>query len=351
MRAPGRNRSRLIIGLALPTVLVVGPVNFVLYRVCYATYGEKYAFFVSQGVNLLYVVYGGAILLPKMWFGDEITPAMRALPQRRFVFMAVLDCCGTFLAAMGAVHTPGQVQSLLNQSLIPCTMIASHVFNRTSYTLAQCAGAAIILLGAAVVLSPELLGAPAGAPAVPADDRAAGSRALSNALYFLANVPMACSAVYKERRFAGDEVHVLYLTQCVSCYQFLFGFVLAPLQAVPGVSTAAGQSPAAIAAAFRGGYECFRARAADCPPREGTTWLLLGYCAVNFVLNTTGLVLTKHGSAALNAISYALILPLTTVSYSLPFLGAHREELRAPTLVGLLVVLAGFLLYLSLIHI
>ena len=42
MRAPGRNRSRLIIGLALPTVLVVGPVNFVLYRVCYATYGEEY---------------------------------------------------------------------------------------------------------------------------------------------------------------------------------------------------------------------------------------------------------------------------------------------------------------------
>ena len=68
----------------LPTVLVVGPVNFVLYRVCYATYGEEYAFFVSQGVNLLYVVYGGAILLPKMWFGDEITPAMRALPQPRF---------------------------------------------------------------------------------------------------------------------------------------------------------------------------------------------------------------------------------------------------------------------------
>ena len=348
MRAPGRNRSRLIIGLALPTVLVVGPVNFVLYRVCYATYGEEYAFFVSQGVNLLYVVYGGAILLPKMWFGDEITPAMRALPQRRFAFMAILDCCGTFLAAMGAVHTPGQVQSLLNQSLIPCTMIASRVFNHTRYTAAQCAGAAVILLGAAVVLSPELLGAPAGAPPAPGGggaESAAGSRALSNALYFLANVPMACSAVYKERRFAGDQVHVLYLTQCVSCYQFLFGFVLAPLQAVPGVSTAAGQSPAAIAAAFRGGYECFRARAADCPPREGTTWLLLGYCAVNFVLNTTGLVLTKHGSAALNAISYALILPLTTVSYSLPFLGAHREELRAPTLVGLLVVLAGFLLY------
>ena len=156
---------------------------------------------------------------------------------------------------------------------------------------------------------------------------------------------MACSAVYKERRFAGDEVHVLYLTQCVSCYQFLFGFVLAPLQSLPGVSTAAGQTPADIVAAFHGGYECFLARSADCPPREGTTWLLLGYCAVNFVLNTTGLVLTKHGSAALNAISYALILPLTTVSYSLPFLGAHREELRAPTLVGLLVVLAGFLLY------
>ena len=47
--------------------------------------------------------------------------------------MAALDCAGTFLAAMGAVHTPGQYQTLLNQSLIPFTMAASSVFLRAAY--------------------------------------------------------------------------------------------------------------------------------------------------------------------------------------------------------------------------
>ena len=31
----------------------------------------------------------------------------------------------------------------------------------------------------------------------------------------------------------------------------------------------------------------------DCQPRHATFFLLTGYCAINFVLNTTGLVLTK----------------------------------------------------------
>ena len=41
-------RSRTMVAFALPTVLVVGPFNFVLYKICYAEYGEDYAFFVSQ---------------------------------------------------------------------------------------------------------------------------------------------------------------------------------------------------------------------------------------------------------------------------------------------------------------
>ena len=32
---------------------------------------------------------------------------MRAYPKHKFLIMGCLDSCGTFLAAMGAVHTPG----------------------------------------------------------------------------------------------------------------------------------------------------------------------------------------------------------------------------------------------------
>jgi len=48
----------------------------------------------------------------------------------------------------------------------------------------------------------------------------------------------------------------------------------------------------------------------------------------------------------LNVITYALLLPITTLLFSLhPLMGAYTEPLRATTLVGLLVVVLGFYLY------
>lgn len=102
-------------------LLAFGSLNFILLKVLFTAYGEANAFFVSQGINLLYVVYGGLITYPRLmgrgvghrisgWMGmDNITPAMRRSPQPRFVMMGLIDCFGTFFTAMGAVHTPGQL--------------------------------------------------------------------------------------------------------------------------------------------------------------------------------------------------------------------------------------------------
>ena len=49
---------------------------------------------------------------------------------------------------------------------------------------------------------------------------------------------------------------------------------------------------------------------------------MAGYCALNIVYNTAGLYVAKHGSAALNVLTYALLLPLTTLLFSVrPLLG------------------------------
>ena len=61
------------------------------------------------------------------------------------------------------------------------------------------------------------------------------------------------SEIWNSASFSdGSNVHVLYLTQTVSIYQFLFGFVLAPLQLFPGIGTATGQSMADITHSFTG---------------------------------------------------------------------------------------------------
>jgi hypothetical protein len=85
---------------SIGAIMVVGPINFLLFRVLYDMYGSQYAFFVSQGINALYIIIGGIFLYPKMWhFTDgfkpnysEITQEMRMLPQSRFIMMAFLDC-------------------------------------------------------------------------------------------------------------------------------------------------------------------------------------------------------------------------------------------------------------------
>ena len=69
-----------------------------------------------------------------------------------------------------------------------------------------------------------------------------------------------------------------------------------------------------------------------------------GYCAVNFVFNTLGLFLTKHGGAALSSISYSMLLPLTFVSNALPCLGPFQESFNRATVAGLIAVLTGFII-------
>ena len=166
---PRRLRNvELIAGLLL--LMLSGCANFILLKVLFAAYGESAAFFVSQGINVIYCVYGGLIVYPRLLpsgvgdalsrgFGLEpITPRMRTWPHlRAFVVMGVLDCFGTFLTAMGAVYTPGQFQTLLNQSLIPATMAASALFLHERYSTGQLGAAALLVSGAVISVVPSLL--------------------------------------------------------------------------------------------------------------------------------------------------------------------------------------------------
>ncbi|KAJ8603757.1 hypothetical protein CTAYLR_000303 [Chrysophaeum taylorii] len=318
---------------AVVVMLAVGPTNFVLYKILFSSYGGRSAFFVMQGVNLLYVVYGACVLGVLRWKTSEITPAMEALPTYPFAVMAALDCLGGLCAAMGAAETPGQLQTLLNQSLVPCTMIASRVLLGTTYSVRKCVGAGVILCGAVVVVS-----------GVPAEDDDASSRrgTVAALVYWASNIPMSLSAVYKEARFGNDpmDVHVMYLTQQVSIYQFLFGFAFAPVETVPGVATKEGLPLGAVLGDLRRESLRFLAR-----PLSLKSRLLLLYVAANFVLNVTGLYVVKVGGASLSAIAYALLWPCSTLAFSAPCLGRFREPLRIETLVGLVVVFAGFFLY------
>jgi drug/metabolite transporter (DMT)-like permease len=231
--------------------LIVGPLNFVSYKVMYAAYGESRAFFVSQGVNFLYVLYGG-IILHYLTKKGEITEEMKAIPHLKFIVMGFLDCLGGFLAAMGANRTPGSLQQLLNQTLIPIIMFMSWLFLGKTSTYLQLIGATVILFGACVVILPSSSNDESGS-----ETFTSSYDIISYLLYFSSNIPIAFSCIYKEMGFRNLQVHVMYMTQLVSIYQLLWGFVLGVLQMMPGVGSETGYSLSEINSSFWSGVLCF----------------------------------------------------------------------------------------------
>jgi len=249
--------------------------------------------------------------------------------------MGTLDCFGTFFTAMGAVYTPGVFQTLLNQTLIPCTMFFSTIFLRTKYKRLQIFGALVIVCGAIVSIGPAMLNE--------GESASKQFRWYACLIYFLSNVPMAMSSVYKELAFRNEKIDVLYLTQWVSIFQLLIGFLLAPLQALPGFGTPGTGFPN-VPYQLKEGVWCFLELSKDCRNRN-TMVLLPGYVAINFVFNTLGLYITKRSSAVLLSIGYALLLPVTTITFSLKIMGPYREKITPYTWLGLAMVILGFLIY------
>lgn len=331
------NVENLKISVIFMLCIILGPLNFVSYKIMYNNFPNE-AFFVSQAVNLLYVLIGG-VVLSYVSFQGQITEEMRNTPHTKFLVMGSLDCLAGFLAAMGASNTSGAAQQLLNQALIPCTMFASWLFLSRTSSLVQIFGAVIIFLGAWLVVIPSQV--------VSNDNLSTTSsvpKLIATFLYFSSNIPYSASCVYKEYGFRNLSIHVIYLTQWVSVYQLLIGFVLAPLQMLPGMGSQDGLNMNEILSGFTNGYDCFMEKNQICADNHAFSSILY-YCGINFVFNTLGLYLVKHGGATLNAISYAIILPLTTLAFSSHYLGKYTEPYQPNTLYGLVVVLIGFILW------
>jgi drug/metabolite transporter (DMT)-like permease len=140
-------------------MVVLGTVNFVLLGTLYKAYTDEYAFFVNQGINFMYVFMGGMVLYPKQIFTNEINEKTGLrFSQRKLFFLGLLDSFGTLFTALGAVHTPNVIQPLLNQTLIPFTIIFSFIFLGARYHRFALAGATAIVIGASLTVFPCLTG-------------------------------------------------------------------------------------------------------------------------------------------------------------------------------------------------
>jgi drug/metabolite transporter (DMT)-like permease len=324
---PKQRRRWLVTAGVVICICVLGPLNGVLFKIMYTVYGERSAMFCSTMVNFIYCLYGGVALF---LVRDKVTPSMWATPQSKFAIMGGLDCLAGFLTAIAAYGTPGTWQVLLNQGIVPLTMLAAVIFLGKRSSTVQWLGSATIMAGSVVVLAPSFLRGDSDLSLV------------SSILFFSSNIPFAASWTYKEVNFKGpDRVHVVFLTQCVSCYQFLLGLLLLPLQQLPFFGS---MTLSETASSFIQGWYCFIEADPEC--QKGQAGLLLwSYCLVNFVYNTAGLFLVKRESARFNAVVAAVILPLNVLVFNLPALGSFTEPFHIETISGLVVVTVGFVLW------
>jgi hypothetical protein len=97
------------LALIMCIVIILGPLNFVLYKVMFEAYGSDGSFFVSNAVNIVYVLVGGVVLAYADARG-EISSDAKTTSHGKFIVMAACDGLAGFFAAMGAVYTSGAVR-------------------------------------------------------------------------------------------------------------------------------------------------------------------------------------------------------------------------------------------------
>lgn len=164
--------------------------------------------------------------------------------------------------------------------------------------------------------------------------------------YFLSNIPMALSNVYKESGFNNYSVGVWTMTAYVAAYQTIISFGLGFLQCVPYLSGQPGGvplSPKSVVFNFLNAFS-FSVGPAGL--------LLLAYCVVNLVFNVLGVAVTRYGSALqvgaiMCSLAYAVKLPVSSLLYTSSFLmGEDYAESFSPySLIGVVGVTTGFILY------
>ena len=137
---------------------------------------------------------------------------------------------------MGAVYTPMEYQPILNQTLIPFTMLASFLFLGRRYYSMALLGACLIFLGAITSVSPALIH---GQPAT------SRYRWYSCLIYMLSTSP--CRAILQDKERCTSQgrrtVNVWYLCFWVSWYQFLVSFLFIPFLALPFIGGSSTPTP------------------------------------------------------------------------------------------------------------
>ena len=163
-------------------------------------------------------------------------------------------------------------------------------------------------------------------------------------------IPGVFSNVYKEKALGELDIDVTYLNGWVSLFQFMW--------TIPLVIPSAWASNLTVAEIPRNLYDGARCTMgvnsvsfnSDYSPEliyhdcSMAPFYTTCYLFFNLALNILIVLVLKHGSAAILAMSSTVLVPLGNFAFSLDFMPGHKPQ-RPTDLVGLSIIMMGLLFF------
>jgi hypothetical protein len=148
--------------------ILLASANIILYKMTLNSFSSShsnYGFFVSQFSTFLYL--GQAIIVSVSLLCIESKIETKGnkkgllgafydifkVPQYIFFIMGFLDAGSSTLGTISGAYCPGELQTLLNQSIIPITLVLSAYVLKIKFKTFQIIGSFIILFGAGLASS------------------------------------------------------------------------------------------------------------------------------------------------------------------------------------------------------
>jgi len=324
--------------------VVSGVINSLLLRKVMTSF-QNYPFFLNQLTNYGYIPIFGAVVLYELRCTKLISKEMRIFPWWKFFVMGLLDAVCGYFVVIGGISTSGPMQQLLNQAIIPVTMIGAFAFLKERYSMIQIGGSLLIVGGVIISLVPSLQNK--------SDNT--GNVLFWNMFYLCQVIPFAASNVYKDVAFKSVDMDVWYLQFWDVFWQSVIGTLLFPINTIlPEPATIHWNE---IGSSMKNGGECLVGNNLITTCGAGTPhvycdecvsawWILCFYMAINVAYNVFILLVIKYGSATVLSIAQTIRLPLTNICFSnKTIMGKDAIPFSGYTLYGLLVILAGLISY------
>eukprot|EP00457_Paulinella_chromatophora_P005968 gb/GEZN01005986.1/.p1 GENE.gb/GEZN01005986.1/~~gb/GEZN01005986.1/.p1 ORF type:complete len:542 (+),score=41.41 gb/GEZN01005986.1/:60-1685(+) len=339
-----------VVTLLLALLIVFGTGQKVFFKLMLFPM-EEYVFLINQ-VQVLFFI---PLFYIASWIHhrggktdhvvDEAKKSWR--PINEILLVGMLEFANMLLQLMAGSHLPGALQVLLAQVRIPVTMIMSYILLGTKYVSRQYFGVLLTFVGILTAILPSV-----DTKAVKRDDSAFGAVTWSLVLMFAA-VPSCLANVTRESVLHGSAPIAkdpFRLGLWISVCQFLFGVVFLPVLAPLN-----GLSLQQLPGNFKAGVVCWLWGVSTppvtpdpCVDAPFSTWAFL---ISNFMYNLVQMLVFRYASASIQIVATTLILPLSAISFTSPWImGSNAKALARTDVLATLLIATGVVVYKSVIR-